>query len=226
MILPIRSRDAPATRKHLSENAVENRSQRGVCKHGWGQGRAVHQSRVSKFMFFKIKARRMPCGECSGQSSVQDRVSRARRQPRVHLTPDTLWACFLLASSVPFVLIDWDFSSSLWLTVFTVGACGVASGAAAVVHHHRGDLPVDDLFLAIEVQHVDGRHLGGRAAGPCGAPRIGLVHQVCVWVLLQVQELALPRAVVGPVALGRDDPVPSKLLKVNCERVPAAARFC
>lgn len=47
-----------------------------------------------------------------------------------------------------------------------------------------------------------------------------------MWVLLQVQELALPRAVVGPVALGRDDPVPSELLKVNCERVPTAARFC
>lgn len=69
---PIRSHDAPATRKHLSENAVENRSQRGVCKHGWGQGRAVDQSGVSKFMFSKIKARRMPCGECSGQSSIQD----------------------------------------------------------------------------------------------------------------------------------------------------------
>lgn len=40
--------------------------------------------------------------------------------------------------------------------IFTVGACRVASGAAAVVDHHRGDLPVDDLLLAIEVQHVDG----------------------------------------------------------------------
>lgn len=109
--------------------------------------------------------------------------------------------------------------------IFTVGASRAASGAAAVVDHHRGDLPVDDLLLAIEVQHVDGRHLGGRAAGPRRAPRVGLVYQVSMWVLLQVQELALPRAVVGPVALGRDDPVPSKLLKVNCERVPTAARF-
>lgn len=55
-----------------------------------------------------------------------------------------------------------------------------------MVHNHRRDLPVDDLLLAVEVEHVDGRHLGGRAAGPCRAPGIGLVHQVCVWVLLQV----------------------------------------
>lgn len=61
-----------------------------------------------------------------------------------------------------------------------------------MVHHHGGDLPVDDLLLAVEVKHVDGGHLGGRAAGPGGAPRIGLVDQVCVWVLLQVQELTLP----------------------------------
>lgn len=94
-----------------------------------------------------------------------------------------------------------------------------------MVHHHRWDLPVDDLLLAVEVQHVDGRHLGGRAAGPRRAPGIGLVHQVCVRVLLQVQELALPRAVVGPVALGRNDPVPAELLKVDGERVPTAARF-
>lgn len=37
-----------------------------------------------------------------------------------------------------------------------VRAGRVASGAAAVVDHHRGDLSIDDLFLAVEVQHVDG----------------------------------------------------------------------
>lgn len=47
-----------------------------------------------------------------------------------------------------------------------------------------------------------------------------------MWVLLQVQELALPRAIVGSVALWRDDPVPSKLLEVDCEGVPAAAGLC
>lgn len=40
--------------------------------------------------------------------------------------------------------------------IFTLRAGRVASGAAAVVDHHRGDLSVDDLLLAIEVQHVDG----------------------------------------------------------------------
>lgn len=68
----------------------------------------------------------------------------------------------------------------------------VSSGAAAVVDHHGRDLPVDDLLLAVEVEHVDGRHLGGRAAGPRRASGVGLVDQVCVRVLLQVQELTLP----------------------------------
>lgn len=99
----------------------------------------------------------------------------------------------------------------------------VSSGAAAVVNHHRRNLPVDDLLLAVEVEHVDGRHLGGRAAGPRRASGVGLVDQVCVRVLLQVQKLTLPGAVVCPVALGRDDPVPSKLLEVDSEWVAAAA---
>lgn len=95
-----------------------------------------------------------------------------------------------------------------------------------MVDHHGRDLPVDDLLLAVDVQHVDGRHLGGRAAGSGSAPRVGLVHQMSMWVLLQVQKLALPRAVVGPVALGRDDPVPAELLEVDCEGVSAAACLC
>lgn len=32
----------------------------------------------------------------------------------------------------------------------------VSSGAAAVVDHHGRDLSVDDLLLAVEVEHVDG----------------------------------------------------------------------
>lgn len=84
-----------------------------------------------------------------------------------------------------------------------------------MVHHHGRDLSIDYLLLAVKVEHVDGRHLCGRAAGPCSAPRVGLVDQVGMWVLLQVQELTLARAVVGPVALGCDDPVPAKLLKVD-----------
>ena len=113
--------------------------------------------------------------------------------------------------------------SLCWKQLF----CGrVSSGAATVVDHHGRDLPIDDLLLAVEVQHVDGRHLGGRAAGPRGASWVGLVHQVCMWILLQVHEFTLPRAVVGPVALGGDDPVPAELLEVDGEWVAAAARLC
>lgn len=95
-----------------------------------------------------------------------------------------------------------------------------------MVDHHGRDLSVDDLLLAVEVEHVDGRHLGRSAARPCGSPWVGLVHQVSMWILLQVQELALPGAVVSPVALGCDDPVPAELLEVDGEWVAAAARLC
>lgn len=92
-----------------------------------------------------------------------------------------------------------------------------------MVHNHGRDLAVDDLLLAVEVEHVDGRHLGRCAAGPRRASRVGLVDQVSVRVLLQVQELTLPGAIVGPVALGCDDPVPAELLEVDSEWVAAAA---
>lgn len=95
-----------------------------------------------------------------------------------------------------------------------------------MVHNHGWDLAVDDLLLAVEVEHVDGRHLGRRAAGPRRAPRVGLVDQVGVRVLLQVQELTLAGAVVGPVALGCDDPVPAELLEVDGEWVATAAGLC
>lgn len=97
------------------------------------------------------------------------------------------------------------------------------SGAAAAVHHHGRDLTVDDLFHVVEVEHVDGGHLGGGAAGARGPPGIGLVHQVGVRVLLQVHVLALPGAVVGLVALRGDNPVPAEVLEVHGERVSAAA---
>lgn len=62
----------------------------------------------------------------------------------------------------------------------------IGSRAAAPVYYHRGDLAVDNLLLAVEVKHVDGRHLGGGTAGSGGASRVGLVHQVGVGILLQV----------------------------------------
>lgn len=94
-----------------------------------------------------------------------------------------------------------------------------------MVHHHGGDLPVDDLLFAVEVEHVDGGHLGRRAAGPRRAARVGFVHQVSVRVLLQVHELTLSGAVIGAVTFGSDNPVPAELLEVHGERVTAAARL-
>lgn len=71
-------------------------------------------------------------------------------------------------------------------------ALGKASRAAAAVHHHGGELAVDDLLFAVEVKHVDGGHLGGGAAWACGATGVGLVYQVGVRVLLQVHVITLP----------------------------------
>lgn len=99
------------------------------------------------------------------------------------------------------------------------------SRASTTVHHHGRNLAVDDLLFAVKVEHVDRRHLGGGTAGPCGPSWVGLVHQVGMWVLLQVQVLTLPRAVVGFVALRGNNPIPAKAFKVNSEWITAAARL-
>lgn len=92
------------------------------------------------------------------------------------------------------------------------------SRAAAKVYDHRRDFSVDYLLTVVEIQHVYGRHLGGCAAGACAAPRVGLVDDVTVGVLLH----AFARAVIGLVALGGNYPVPPEFLKVNGEWIPAA----
>lgn len=96
-------------------------------------------------------------------------------------------------------------------------------GAATYVHHHRRDLSVYNLFFAVKIEHVDGRHFGRSATGSGGTPRVCLVYQVGVRVLLQVHVLALPRAVVGLVALRRNNPVPAEILEVHGKGVTAAA---
>lgn len=85
---------------------------------------------------------------------------------------------------------------------------------------------MDDLLLVVKVEHVNGRHFGWCAARPCGTPGVGVLDKVCVWVLLHEHVLALARAVVGFVALGCDDPVPTKGLKVDGQGVAAAAGLC
>lgn len=82
---------------------------------------------------------------------------------------------------------------------------------------------MDDLLLVVEVEHVNGGHFGWGAARPCGTPGVGVLDEVCVWVLLHEHVLALAGAVVGFVALGGDDPVPAEGLKVDGQRVAAAA---
>lgn len=207
-------------------------------KDGDGEGQPIGAESASSCFSELRHTLKMPCRECSGQSSIWDRVLLGWKQPLVTVTSDhsrtksarNFWGfCQLLLFCFCFVVLVWfltncDASFSLGLNVSV--SCRVSSGAAAVVNHHGWDLSIDDLLLAVEVQHVDGRHLGGCAAGTRCAPRIGLVYQVCMRVLLQVQELTLPWAIVGPVALGRYDPVPSELLKVDREGVSTAARFC
>lgn len=98
-------------------------------------------------------------------------------------------------------------------------------GAATSIYHHSRDFAVDDLLLVIEVEHVNGGHLGRGAAGPGRAPGVGVLHQVGVWVLLHEHVLALAGAVVGFVTLGGNDPVPAERLKIHSQGVAAAARL-
>ena len=114
---------------------------------------------------------------------------------------------------------------ALFLVNGIVRIRGSSSWAATSVHHHGGNCAVDDLFFAVEVEHVDGGHLGGGAAGACSASGVGLVYQVCVWILLQVHVLTLTRAIVSLVALRSNNPVPAKVFKVDSQRVPAASGF-
>lgn len=82
---------------------------------------------------------------------------------------------------------------------------------------------MNDLLLVIKVEHVNGGHLGGRTAGPGGAPRVGVLHQVGVRVFLHEHVLALAGAVVGFVAFGSNDPVPPERFEIHSQRVATAA---
>lgn len=97
--------------------------------------------------------------------------------------------------------------------------------AAAAIHHHARNLSMDDLLLVVKIEHIYGWHFGGCTARAGRASRISVLHQMGVRVLLHEHVLTLAWTVVGLVALRSNDPIPSKCLKVHCERVAAAARF-
>lgn len=107
------------------------------------------------------------------------------------------------------------------ITQVCVSQCSLR--AATSIHHHPWDLAMDDLLLIIEVQHVNGGHLGWGTAGPCGASGVRMLHQVGVWVFLHEHVFALAGAVVGFVAFRGNDPVPAERLEVHGQRVATAA---
>ena len=47
------------------------------------------------------------------------------------------------------------------------------TGAQSLGYLHAGQLAEDDVVVLVQVEHVDGRHLLGRAAGPGGAVQPG-----------------------------------------------------
>ncbi|CAN8020861.1 unnamed protein product, partial [Ixodes persulcatus] len=97
------------------------------------------------------------------------------------------------------------------------------SVAAASIDDHARQHAVDDVVVIVEVEHRNGRDLARGAAGASGAGQVHLLYEVRVRVLLHEHVWALAAAVVGLVALGRDDPVPAELLEVHRQRVAAAA---
>lgn len=108
-----------------------------------------------------------------------------------------------------------------WLYTSVCLPCSLR--AATSIHHHPWDFAMNYLLLVIEVEHVNGGHLGRGAAGPCGASGVGVLHQVGVRVFLHEHVLALAGAIVGFVAFWGNDPVPAKSLEIHSQRVAAAA---
>lgn len=135
---------------------------------------------------------------------------------------------FLFANLLKFYRIDSSVSECLIKAGIQgdqeKGVTGQAKGlrASTPVNNHARDFAVDDLLFVIEVQHVDGGHLGGCAARPCWAPGIGLLYKMGVGIFLHKHILALAWTIVGFVSLGCDNPIPTEGLKVNCQRVAAA----
>lgn len=84
---------------------------------------------------------------------------------------------------------------------------------------------MDDLLLVIEVEHVNGGHLGRGTAGPCGASGVGVLHEVSVRVFLHEHVLALAGTIVGFVAFWGNDPVPAERLEIHSKRVATASRL-
>lgn len=138
------------------------------------------------------------------------------------------WVSVLLLHSVlrKALIMDGGWCDQMSGSLRRIKSClATGSRAATAVYYHWRDLAVDDLLFAIEVKHVDGRHLGGGAAGPGGASRIGLVHQMGVGILLQVHVVAFSRTVIRLIAFWSNNPVPAEVLEVHSERVSAAPRL-
>lgn len=92
------------------------------------------------------------------------------------------------------------------------------------VNHHVRQITKDNVQVAVKVQHGDVRHFPRCTARPSHG-RVGVTHQLGMGVLGQKHGLTFARAKVGFVGLGRDNPVPTKGLKVDLERVATAARL-
>ncbi|KAG7280179.1 hypothetical protein CRUP_037763 [Coryphaenoides rupestris] len=99
-----------------------------------------------------------------------------------------------------------------------------SSSTATLVHNHVLVVPEHHVVIVVVVQHGDGREADGHTAWLWGPTRVQRVHQrlqdgvVCAVQALAEWEGALAVAVVGQVALRRDDPVlPAHVLEVDVE---------
>lgn len=102
-------------------------------------------------------------------------------------------------------------------------SCYLLLRAVTAVDDHVRQNAVDDVEVRVHVEHADGRHAPRGAARPRRVEVVGLLQEVRVRVAVHEDEAALAAAVIGLVALRRDDPLPAKGLKVDGQRVATAA---
>lgn len=99
---------------------------------------------------------------------------------------------------------------------------GPCLGTTTLFDDHVRNGTVDNAIAQIEIQQLYGAHLLRRAARYCRGAEL---HHMRVFIFGQKTEHTLAGTVGCFVAFRGDNPIPAKLFKIHCQRIPAAAGF-